>query len=176
MLAGGGVEEGGEGMKTSIEDRLQASINMDAINGNSAEKSVVGRQIQEAIYKIKQQKAVLAERDKDIEDWKKYRDEVVRENIHLCTALAEQERAIAFLRESIRMSGLLNDENNKQIAHLKGLLAEVCKWTYDSDADYYDSGCGGAYCLIDGDLAENRYSHCPNCGKKIDTTQKEEEE
>jgi hypothetical protein len=76
-------------MKTSIEDRLQASINMDAINGNSAEKSVVGRQIQEAIYKIKQQKAVLAERDKELLDWKAYRDEVVRENIHLCTALAE---------------------------------------------------------------------------------------
>jgi hypothetical protein len=67
-------------------------------------------------------RTVLAEKDKDIEELKaKWIEEIT----HLKGLLAEQERAIAFLRESIRMSGLLNDENNKQITHLKGLLAEA---------------------------------------------------
>ena len=36
-----------------IEDRLQASINMDAINGNNQERAVLGLQIQEAIYELR---------------------------------------------------------------------------------------------------------------------------
>lgn len=48
-------------MKAPIEDRLQASVNMDAVNGDSIERSVVGLQIQEAIYEIRKLRNLIKE-------------------------------------------------------------------------------------------------------------------
>ena len=50
-------------MKTLIEDRLQASINMDAINGDNMERAVVGLQMQEAIYEIRKLRDVIKRKE-----------------------------------------------------------------------------------------------------------------
>lgn len=50
-------------MKTLIEDRLQASINMDAINGDNMERAVVGLQMQEAIYEIRKLRDVIKQKE-----------------------------------------------------------------------------------------------------------------
>jgi len=40
-------------MKSLIEDRLQAAIKYDVIHGNEQERTVLGLQIQEAIYELR---------------------------------------------------------------------------------------------------------------------------
>lgn len=44
-----------------------------------------------------------------------------------------------------------------------------CEWTYTDpfDYDYWETGCGEAFCFDDNELKENNYFYCPNCGKKI---------
>jgi hypothetical protein len=66
-----------------------------------------------------------AEKDKELEDWKAYRDEVVRENIHLCTALAEKDKELKSWRDS--RDGVMShvEEMQAEITRLKGLLAEA---------------------------------------------------
>jgi hypothetical protein len=50
-------------MKGLIEDRLQASINMDAINGDSTERSILGLQIQEAVYELRKLRHSLKDKE-----------------------------------------------------------------------------------------------------------------
>jgi len=50
----------------SIEKRLAASLNMDAINGDSSERSVVSKQINEAIKEIITLRARIAELEADV--------------------------------------------------------------------------------------------------------------
>jgi hypothetical protein len=58
-------------MKQPIEERLQASIKHDAVNGDNPERAVVGLQIQEAIYLTRTLRSELAtlraERDRLME-------------------------------------------------------------------------------------------------------------
>ena len=42
-----------------------------------------------------------------------------------------------------------------------------CLWTYDDIDDCYNTGCGNAYCLVDGTLEENDHKYCPYCGGPI---------
>jgi len=53
-------------MKSPIEDRLQASINMDAINGDNMERAVVGLQIQEAVYEIRKLRAAITAQKEEV--------------------------------------------------------------------------------------------------------------
>lgn len=46
----------------------------------------------------------------------------------------------------------------------------TCHWAQDNDPDdgrYWDTQCGEAYMLIDGDFDENRHRYCPFCGGRI---------
>lgn len=43
-----------------------------------------------------------------------------------------------------------------------------CRWKYDEWHDYYDTGCGQAYCLEEGSPATNTYKYCPGCGGRIE--------
>ena len=42
-----------------------------------------------------------------------------------------------------------------------------CFWTYDDIDECYNTGCGNAYCLVDGTLEENEHRYCPYCGHPI---------
>jgi len=53
-------------------------------------------------------------------------------------------------------------------------MEEVCKWNYDEECDFYNTECDEAYCLIDGDLKDNKHNYCPFCGKKISLLTQEE--
>ena len=43
---------------------------------------------------------------------------------------------------------------------------EACTWECDED-NYFDTGCGDVFQLIDGTIKENHIIFCPYCGKKI---------
>lgn len=45
--------------------------------------------------------------------------------------------------------------------------AGKCEWKYDDLDCFYETKCGEAYCFTDGDRKQNKYRHCPNCGKEI---------
>ena len=51
-------------------------------------------------------------------------------------------------------------------AYAAGRVA-TCVWTYDDIDDCYNTGCGNAYCLVDGTLEENEHRYCPYCGHSI---------
>lgn len=46
---------------------------------------------------------------------------------------------------------------------------EVCDWTRLSEetGDTWETDCDQAYTFTDGGPAENRYIHCPGCGRRI---------
>lgn len=43
-----------------------------------------------------------------------------------------------------------------------------CLWTYDDIHDYYETACGGSYCLTTGTLDENKHRYCVYCGGQIE--------
>ncbi len=43
----------------------------------------------------------------------------------------------------------------------------LCMWKYDKNHDMYETSCGNALCLIDGDVNDNNYAYCPYCGGQI---------
>lgn len=45
--------------------------------------------------------------------------------------------------------------------------SKYCYWELDPSEEFYEMGCGGAYCFTEGDLEENKFVFCPKCGKKI---------
>lgn len=44
---------------------------------------------------------------------------------------------------------------------------EVCKWKYDIDYGFWETGCGEAFTFTTGTPAENKMKYCPYCGKKL---------
>ena len=44
-----------------------------------------------------------------------------------------------------------------------------CKWKYQDDEynDYWETDCGEAWCITEGNLKDNHIVFCPFCGKKI---------
>lgn len=44
---------------------------------------------------------------------------------------------------------------------------DSCEWTYDQVEDGWRTGCDRAYSFIDGNIQDNGYIYCPNCGKRI---------
>lgn len=42
-----------------------------------------------------------------------------------------------------------------------------CHWAFDEDLSAYDTGCGRCITLLEGAPAENDYTYCPSCGRKI---------
>ncbi len=71
-----------------------------------------------------------------------------------------QRHAVIGVRQSIldRIAEL------EQHAHTE---PPSCLWTYDDIDDCYNTGCGNAYCLVDGTLEENDHKYCPYCGGPI---------
>jgi len=53
--------------KTSIADRLEASLAFDAINGDPSERMVLAEQIQEAINELRREQALKEKGDKSNE-------------------------------------------------------------------------------------------------------------
>ena len=45
---------------------------------------------------------------------------------------------------------------------------EKCKWELDTDDCYYETDCGNAFTLLEGNLDENGFLYCPYCGKRTD--------
>lgn len=45
----------------------------------------------------------------------------------------------------------------------------TCEWTYSGeyDDDYWTTGCGRVFCMMDGTWRDNEYKYCPNCGGLI---------
>lgn len=50
-------------------------------------------------------------------------------------------------------------------SELKGVVS--CGWTLDHDGECWDTGCGHAFVIIDGNPEENGMIFCPYCGNKI---------
>ena len=69
---------------SDIKDRLAASLKYDAINGDAQERAVVASQIKEAI-------AALAEKDAEIEQWKR----IIVTHVDV---IAEKEREVHDLK------------------------------------------------------------------------------
>ncbi len=47
-------------------------------------------------------------------------------------------------------------------------VENCCVWKeVDPDASYWEGGCGGSFCFIDGGPSENGIHFCPRCGKKL---------
>lgn len=46
--------------------------------------------------------------------------------------------------------------------------AEPCKWTAESNFDWWDSECGNTFVFIDGGPADNDFLFCPYCGGSIE--------
>ena len=42
-----------------------------------------------------------------------------------------------------------------------------CKWTVDEDG-VFDTGCNNRFEFIEGGPEENRFTHCPYCGGKLE--------
>lgn len=44
-----------------------------------------------------------------------------------------------------------------------------CKWKCNVNdwADWWDTGCGGSYTIMEGTPKENKMRFCPYCGGKI---------
>lgn len=59
-------------------------------------------------------------------------------------------------------------------------VQETCVWTLDADpgGDTWDSACGGKWCFIEGDPAENKVRFCHGCGKplSVPASQREDEQ
>ena len=51
--------------------------------------------------------------------------------------------------------------------------SQFCRWSPWDETTYgvgtYDTGCGNAHCLTEGDITENGYKFCPYCGKPIES-------
>jgi hypothetical protein len=48
-----------------------------------------------------------------------------------------------------------------------GTHAAECLWTYDDDADKWDTDCGEAWTFGMGGPTENRMTYCHGCGKRV---------
>ena len=46
---------------------------------------------------------------------------------------------------------------------------KVCVWKHDEPYEYHSTSCGREFSFIDGNVKENGYKFCPNCGKNIQT-------
>lgn len=44
---------------------------------------------------------------------------------------------------------------------------QTCLWTYEDLDDYWDTACGEAFTMTEGNLVENHMRFCPFCGKPI---------
>jgi len=42
---------------------------------------------------------------------------------------------------------------------------EFCRWTWDDEK--WSTGCGEAFCFIDGGPSENGMKYCTYCGKRL---------
>ena len=43
----------------------------------------------------------------------------------------------------------------------------TCIWEYDDACDYWETGCGEAFQLVDGTPADNGIRFCPYCGHRL---------
>ncbi len=59
-------------------------------------------------------------------------------------------------------------ELSQEIQALQAELDKHCKadceWKWDDVDDYWETGCGNAYCIIEGTPTENKMKFCPYCG------------
>lgn len=55
-------------------------------------------------------------------------------------------------------------------------LGSVCTWAGYDESDQWETDCGRTFSLIDGGPAENRYTYCPGCGRRIEDVSKFEED
>jgi hypothetical protein len=86
--------------KSPIEDRLQASINFDAINGDSMERAVVGMQIQEAVYEIRMLRAA----SRTVEALQaEHKAALAALAIKMDTHVAKKDKEIATLKEKLKV-------------------------------------------------------------------------
>ena len=51
--------------------------------------------------------------------------------------------------------------------------SEVCTWTYHPDGpglwcDYWETGCGNEFEMVDGSPTDNDMKFCPYCGKRLE--------
>jgi hypothetical protein len=88
---------------------------------------------------------------------------------------------IKYLEDAGEYRGVLtvNDcleamEEYAEYCHKQKMEERTCKWNYDEEECFYNTECDEAYCLIDGDLQDNKHNYCPFCGKKIKLISKEE--
>jgi len=81
--------------------------------------------------------------------------------------LADYKLAFSGWREDIKKKAKpLIDEVDKCLTE-EANAPLLCEWKFDSEYDYWESGCGHAYVLIDGGLEDNDHHFCPRCGKRI---------
>jgi len=44
---------------------------------------------------------------------------------------------------------------------------KTCTWEEDDVYGMYETECGNAFEIIEGDIEENSFKFCPYCGRKI---------
>ena len=62
-----------------------------------------------------------------------------------------------------------------QSAEFRSALIGECEFKSEREPDgdeYYETSCGNALSMTEGNLSDNWYKHCPFCGKKIKSIQK----
>lgn len=67
-------------------------------------------------------------------------------------------------------------ETDRAEVRIKTIDAPVCSWSGDFETDQWETACRRTFSLINGNPAENEYSYCPGCGRKIEDVSKFEEE
>jgi len=40
-----------------------------------------------------------------------------------------------------------------------------CNWKYDDIYEFWETSCSHAFCIMEGNPADNRMKYCPYCGK-----------
>ena len=46
---------------------------------------------------------------------------------------------------------------------------DECKWTYSEEPEFcYETSCNEKFQFFDGDMPDNGYNYCPNCGGLIE--------
>lgn len=46
-------------------------------------------------------------------------------------------------------------------------LPDVCEWTMEEGADWWQTSCGSEWTTSDGTPADNGMNYCPMCGRKL---------
>ena len=173
---------------SDIQHRLRASVRMDAVHGDTHERSVCARQMVEAANEIERLR----------NDARDMRDVLLRNGFVPCDspacncgswhhryglpermqeikdALAEADHELSNANGNLTLNALKalvaeRDELRRQLAEAEPKRPQTCLWSRsDDDTDVWETACGNAFTINEGGApADNEMTFCCFCGREL---------